>query len=156
MRRASSVTLPSLRDWQEAAFAFSEPVCVSLCRSCGDFGSQLSVLAARTEQNWRVSDIRLLVRVAGDSVHVTSLCYITISERGVPRRAPAPGSLARRPRAATLGSRVSRTGLHATAFYCTPHRPPAPPPTVAAAPTKYCRRCRDCFLLLIFLACNCN
>lgn len=35
MRRASSLTLPSLRSWQEAAFVFSEPVCASQYRLAG-------------------------------------------------------------------------------------------------------------------------
>lgn len=75
------------------------------------------------------------------AMHVTSLCYITISKRAGQwrrRRAPAPGSLARRPRAATLGSRVSRTGLHATAFHCTSSccRSHAPSPRLGCAAHK--------------------
>lgn len=56
------------------------------------------------------------IRYSG-AMHVTFLCYITISERAGGRRGgrlPA-GSLARRPRAATLGSRVLRAG--ATCHY---------------------------------------
>lgn len=69
MRRVSSLTLPSLRSWQEAAFVFSEPVCASQYRLAG--------IVRPISHTCRLNDAKLvcIIKFGCVEVHVTSLLH---------------------------------------------------------------------------------
>lgn len=108
MRRASSLTLPSLRSWQEAAFVFFEPVCASQYR--------LLWIVGPISFACRLNDAKLVCinNFGCVAVHVTWLLYNnqpTVSAA----RAPARGHW-QRGRELPLMFKGIWTGLHAIIF----------------------------------------